>query len=108
MELTKTGTGQFTGTIGRTAVLKLMARSTGAPLAMISAVYGNTVLAPNTNQVSVTLVAGVNHFTVVYATTLAGGWVDLFEVDAAGGQQKLRAGVFDPSEPTLSITLEGQ
>ena len=108
MILTKTGTGKFSGPIGKTATLKMVQRSDGTLLRIISAVYGETVLTPASNQVQVPLTTGIKPLTIVYASTLAGGWVDLFEVDAAGAQQKLRAGVFNPSEPSMTISLEGK
>lgn len=107
MELTKIGTGQFSGKVGNIAKLTILERdNAGVLVQMISAVYGAKILTPISNTVSVPLAAGMVPLTIVYAASKAGGWIDLFEVDASG-QQKLRANVFNPAEPTIHIGLNG-
>ena len=107
MILTKVSAGHYTGKSGQTPSVQLQARETGVLLTLIAAAYGDKLVPIAAGgTVAVKLAAGEAPLTFVYAASVQGAWVDLFETEATG-KQRLRASTFDPNFPTVTVFLEG-
>ncbi len=106
MVLKKVDTGHFKGAARKTAHLTLEARDASVAVQILSVVYGETAIDHQDTAFDLKLAKGEQALVVVYACTDT-VFVDLWEVDQ-DGRQKLKSDKFLPSEPYLSIWVEGE